>query len=169
MHSTFCFLAVIFTSYCASICCLLFCAVKMSHQGLPQGLSSKESTCNAGEVGLIPGSGRFPWRRKWLPTPVLLPGKSHGQRTLVGYSHGPAKSPTRLSNWACIFWKVKKVYLDRKMMAKSMCFPAWGNELKWQKFPVFQQTSKALLSQASWQLFKTPCCHTYSKPMVNSP
>ena len=27
-----------------------------------------------------------PWRRKWQPTPVLLPGKSHGQRSLVGYS-----------------------------------------------------------------------------------
>ena len=28
----------------------------------------------------------MPWRRKWQPTPVPLPGKSHGQRTLVGYS-----------------------------------------------------------------------------------
>ena len=27
-----------------------------------------------------------PWRRKWQPTPVLLPGKSHGQRSLVGYN-----------------------------------------------------------------------------------
>ena len=37
------------------------------------------------EVAFIPGSGRFPWRRKWQPTPVFLPGKSHGQRSLVGY------------------------------------------------------------------------------------
>ena len=29
---------------------------------------------------------RTPWRRKWQPTPVFLPGKSHGQRSLVGYS-----------------------------------------------------------------------------------
>ena len=27
-----------------------------------------------------------PWRRKWQPTPVFLPGESHGQRSLVGYS-----------------------------------------------------------------------------------
>ena len=27
-----------------------------------------------------------PWRRKWQPTPVFLPGKPHGQRSLVGYS-----------------------------------------------------------------------------------
>ena len=30
--------------------------------------------------------GKIRWRRKWQSTPVLLPGKSHGQRSLVGYS-----------------------------------------------------------------------------------
>ena len=30
--------------------------------------------------------GKIPWSRKWLPTPVLLPGKFHGQRSLAGYS-----------------------------------------------------------------------------------
>ena len=29
---------------------------------------------------------KVPWRRKWQPTPVFLPGKSHGQRRLAGYS-----------------------------------------------------------------------------------
>ena len=29
---------------------------------------------------------KIPWRREWQPTPVLLPGKSHGQRSLIGYS-----------------------------------------------------------------------------------
>ena len=33
-----------------------------------------------------PWIGKIPWRRKWQPSPVLLPGKSHGQRSLVGYS-----------------------------------------------------------------------------------
>ena len=37
---------------------------------------------------LILGSGSFPWRRKWQPTPVLLSGEPHGQRILVGYSPG---------------------------------------------------------------------------------
>ena len=35
------------------------------------------------DTGSIPG---FPWRRKWQPTPIVLAGGSHGQRTLVGYS-----------------------------------------------------------------------------------
>jgi len=53
--------------------------------GLPWGLMGKESTCNAGDMGLIPGSGRS-WRRKWQLTPVFLPEKSLGHRNLVGYS-----------------------------------------------------------------------------------
>ena len=47
---------------------------------------SKESTCNVGDLNSIPGLGRFPWRRARQPTPVFLAGKSHGQRSLVGYS-----------------------------------------------------------------------------------
>ena len=41
---------------------------------------------NARDASLIPGSGRFPWRRKWQPAPVFMPEKSHEQRSLVGYS-----------------------------------------------------------------------------------
>ena len=33
-----------------------------------------------------PWLGKIPWRRAWKPTPVFWPGKSHGQRSLVGYS-----------------------------------------------------------------------------------
>ena len=49
----------------------------------------KSPPAPAGDVrdaGSIPGSGRFPWRRKWQPTPVFFPGESYGQRSLVGYS-----------------------------------------------------------------------------------
>ena len=41
---------------------------------------------NAGDTASIPGSGRFPWRRKWQPTPVFLPGEFHEQRGLADYS-----------------------------------------------------------------------------------
>ena len=36
--------------------------------------------------GFDPWVGKIPWRRQWQPTPALLPGKSHGWRSLVGYS-----------------------------------------------------------------------------------
>ena len=40
---------------------------------------------------------KIPWKRQWRPTPVFLPGKSHGQRSLRGYIHGVTKSRTWLS------------------------------------------------------------------------
>ena len=54
--------------------------------GFPGGSDSKESACSMGDSGLIPGSGRFPWRNEWQPTPVFLPGEFHGQRNLAGLS-----------------------------------------------------------------------------------
>ena len=49
------------------------------------GSDGKESACSVGDLGLIP-DGKIPWRWKWQPTPVFLPGKSDGWRSLAGYS-----------------------------------------------------------------------------------
>ena len=47
----------------------------------------KESACNEGDrCQFDPWVGKSPWRSKWQPTPVFLPGKSHGQRSLAGRS-----------------------------------------------------------------------------------
>ena len=57
--------------------------------GFPSGAVVKNLPVNARDArdkGSIPRSGRFPWRRKWQPAPVFLPGKSHEQRSLVGNS-----------------------------------------------------------------------------------
>ena len=65
-------------------------------RGFPGGLDDKESACNAGDPGLIPGLGRSPGE-EWLSTPVFLPGQFHGQRLQsVGYSpysHGVTEVP----------------------------------------------------------------------------
>ena len=52
-------------------------------------VSGKESTCQAGDMvqfGFDPWVGKIPWRRKWQPTAISLPGQSHRQRSLMGYS-----------------------------------------------------------------------------------
>ena len=55
--------------------------------GVPGGSDGKASAYNAGDTGSIPESGRSPGeRRRWPPTPVFLSGKSHGQRSLIGFS-----------------------------------------------------------------------------------
>ena len=45
----------------------------------------KKPPVNAGDPGLTPVFGRFLWRRKWQPDPVLLPRESYGQRSLASY------------------------------------------------------------------------------------
>ena len=69
------------------------CAVKSAFKcsasclGAPGGSDRKESACSVGDLGLIPVSGRSS-RRKWQPTPVFLPGESHG--------HGSCNTTERL-------------------------------------------------------------------------
>ena len=53
---------------------------------LRRWLSGKEPPANAEDMGSISGVGKIPWSRKWQPIPVVLPGKSHGQRRLAGCS-----------------------------------------------------------------------------------
>ena len=64
----------------------------MAFPGVSDG---KESACNAGDLGSIPGSGRSPGEGKWLPTPVLLPGEFQAWQATV---HGVANSWTWLSD-----------------------------------------------------------------------
>ena len=58
----------------------------ISQAGLPWWLSSKASTYQCRRYWFDPLARRIPWRKKWQPTPVFLPGKSHRQRSLEGYS-----------------------------------------------------------------------------------
>ena len=60
--------------------------VLLSAMDFPGGSDGKESAYNAGDPGFNPWVGKISWRRKWQPTPVFLSGKSHGRRSLVGYS-----------------------------------------------------------------------------------
>ena len=71
------------------------------YSGFPGGSGGKESTHNAGDLGLIPGLGSFPWLRAWQPTPVFLPSPVPMDRggwwaTVLGV----AKGQTRLSDEA---------------------------------------------------------------------
>ena len=61
-------------------------------------LSGKESACQSRTPGFDPWvSWKIPWRRKWQPTAVFLPGKSHGQKILAATVHGVTKNQTQLS------------------------------------------------------------------------
>ena len=78
-------------------------------QGFPGGARGKEPTCQCRRhkrCGFNSWVQKISFRRAWQPTSVFLPGKSHGQRSLVSYTvHGVTKSLTQLkwlSMHACI-------------------------------------------------------------------
>ena len=62
----------------------------MQSNELPWWLPDKESMCQCRRLRFDPKVRKIPWRKKWQSAPVFLPGRSHGQRRLVGYSPGVA-------------------------------------------------------------------------------
>ena len=67
------------------VMCVQLFLVSNIEMGLPWWLSGKEPACQCRRRGFGPWVGKIPWRKKWQPTPVFLPEKSHGQRNLAGY------------------------------------------------------------------------------------
>ena len=57
-------------------------------EDFPGGASGKEPAADSGDMryGFELWVGKIPWRRAWQRTLVSLPGGSHGQRSLAGYS-----------------------------------------------------------------------------------
>ena len=83
-HSVFQLLSTQNVSYNIISMCILTGSLLIQAQGLPRWLSGKEPACQCRRCRFNPWVGNILWRRKWKPTLVFLPGKSHGQRSLVG-------------------------------------------------------------------------------------
>ena len=69
--------------------------------------------------------GKIPWKRKWQPTPIFLPGKSQGHRSLLGTDHGVAKSQTQLNNYTTTI-PARLIHLTEnatKTLERSWCAP----------------------------------------------
>ena len=68
--------------------CVCVCVCVLDYSIPLSGWSDrKESACNMGDLGSIPGLvGKISWRRESLPTPVSLPGEFQGQGSLAGHS-----------------------------------------------------------------------------------
>ena len=112
--------------------------------GFPGDSDGKESSCNAGDLGSIPGWGRFPWRRKWQPTSVFLPGKSHGHGSLAGYSpqgytesdgteqlkHKPEQSKTECVEDGCFISSGQSSFEEMAFIALSTEWKGGGRGTK---------------------------------------
>ena len=70
--------------------------------------SGEEFPSQCRRCGFDPWVGKIPWRRKWHPTPVFLPRKSHGQRSLVGW-HPWSHKESDTTEHACPFLNWDKI------------------------------------------------------------
>ena len=81
---------------------------------------------NAGDASLIPDR-KIPWRRKWQPTPVFLPGKPHGQRSLEHYSPWGCKELYMTATEHTHTPSIDKNSIQRKMYSVFFYF-LWTSE-----------------------------------------
>ena len=72
-------------------------------------LDSKGSICNSGRPRFNPWVRKIPWRRKWQPTPVFLPGKSMDRRAWQATAHEVSKNWTQLNDFH--FKKIEDTHL----------------------------------------------------------
>ena len=122
----------------------------------------KNLPANVGDrdTGLILGSGRSPWRRKWQPTPVFLLGEFHGQRNLVGYSHVITKSWTLLKRLSTAAFRLPRWLSGKESICQCRRHRFYlrvgknPRSRKWQSTPVFlprkPNGQKSLAGCSSW-------------------
>ena len=103
---------------------------RLGSKGAALAAQIKESACSAGDLGSIPGLGRSPWRREWLPTSVFLPGKVNGQRSLVYYSpwgHKESDITEWLTHWGnkiphAVWYSQKIKSKKKKLSTREACY-----------------------------------------------
>jgi len=111
-------------------------SISIKYVGFPCGSAGKESTCNVGDLGLIPGLGRSPGEGKGYP--LQYSGLENFMDCIV---HGVAKSQTRLSNfhfhyvgpYRSMDWL--RVRHDWAISLSLFTFMHWRR--KWEPTPVF--------------------------------
>ena len=86
---------------------LIYINAQVSFSG---GSDGKESASIAGDLGSILWSGKYPWRRKWQPTPVFLPGNSMERGTWWSIVHSIANTWTWLK-WLHMFMYVLGIHV----------------------------------------------------------
>ena len=113
----------------------LYAAFSYYSSGLHNWLSGEESTCQCRRLrrqAFYPWVRKIPWRRKWQPIPVFLPGKFHGQRSLADHSQWDCKEPDTTEHseqchsckpgFAILCWSWIKPFFGRRTNWQSIYF-----------------------------------------------
>ena len=97
-------------------------------KGFPGGSDSKESACNAGDLGSIPGSGRSPGGGHGHPLHYSCLENPHGQRSLVGYSPWGLKESPNMTKHSITYNKMIVGVFPGGPVSKTPCFQCRGPE-----------------------------------------
>ena len=125
-----------------------FWATLIAIKGYPCGLVVKNLPANARDArdGFDPWVGKIPWRRKWQPAPVFLPGGSHGQRSLVDYSPWGHQESDITEKWEhTCYNKMGKLLSTSKMIERVKWVPRYKHSLNESEI-----ISLHLYSQRNW-------------------
>ena len=140
-------------SSCGDLPCFWFAFNHLTY-GLPRWRSGKKSACQCRRCEryrFSPWVGKLPWRRKWKPTPVFLPGQVYGQRSLVGFSPCSCKELGTVE-WLRIYAWVSTVgkHVVCSSILRGGDFPRAGSLLSSRKHNLTIPTSKGI----------TVCCES---------
>ena len=94
--------------------------------GLPWWLRWESVCLQCRRPGFNPWVGKNSWRRKWQPTPVLLPGESHGWRSLVGYSPWGRKESDMTG-------RLHFLSFSFSLVAQKPGFYPWVGKIPWRR------------------------------------
>ena len=100
-----------------------------------------------------PWVGKIPWRKAWQPTPIFLPGYTHGQRRLADLVHRTAKSWTQLK----LLSTHAHVLLKNFLFLTLYCPAAYYDETVISIFPVLEVKQECLVSTHCSQCFYCYC------------
>ena len=88
--------------------------------GFPGGSDGKESACSAGDFGFDTWVEKFPWKRKWQPALVFLPGKSHGWRNLAGFMGLQRGRRNWVTSFSLVIQIVKNLFTIQETQVRSL-------------------------------------------------
>ena len=106
---------------------------EVSKDKLPWWLNGKQSAYQCRRHGFSPWSGKIPWRRKWQPIPVFLPGEPHGQSSSMCYGLW-SQSQTWFSDWKTIRKDTRERYHFPHTVSNFPSIPAGGSIAVFQGF-----------------------------------
>ena len=134
----------------------------MQYDWLPWWLSDAEYTWQCRRCWFYPWVRKIPWRRKWQLTPVLLPGKSHGQRNLPDYSLQGCKT-VGLNNSSIVY---QNLFIRSPVDGHFSCFQftATVNKVKVK----VKSFSHVPLSMTPWTLWPTRVLSPWDFPGKNT-